>query len=349
LTNIDSYPSQIENQSTCPIIATQNIICSPKNPDLPEDGTPQTTLINRYYDDFVNKDKIQINEDLEDVSDNLEMSPNKSRSDDRLDESSPIIDSSRPENTFDDNHKVAIVSADFFDDFDIPNKPIMYKNKVHTTNDPLMPISKSEPEHDQKLVATTECSDVYDKDKEDDINLITDHILHTMLVELDKDRGINKALNNGEAQEEMPSFLTRGINTDALSIAQYLTELFDKIKQNKDTFLDSLATPLNRDPLEILGHLQDTEEDTNESESENMAFQQSVLPVDLYLENEKQRRINKMTEEEQEAELQKFTLKKLEKARKREIEGILYDEEEFDDDDSIMAEWENIHNKVIFD
>jgi hypothetical protein len=348
LTNIDSYPSQIENQATRPIIATKNIICSPRNPDLPEDATPQSTLINRCYDDFVNKDKIQINEDLEDVSDNIDISPDKKRND-RLDESSPIIDNSRPENSFDDNHKVAISSIDYFDDFEIPDKPIMYKNKVNKNNDPLMPISKSKSEHDRKLVANPESSDVYDKDKEDDINLITDHILHTMLVELDKDRGINKALNNGEAQEEMPSFLTRGISTDALSIAQYLTELFDKIKQNKDTFLDSLATPLNRDPLEILGHLQDTEEGTNESESENMAFQQSVLPVDLYLENEKQRRINKMTEEEQEAELQKFTLKKLEKARKREIEGILYDEEEFDDDDSIMAEWENIHNKVIFD
>jgi hypothetical protein len=30
-------------------------------------------------------------------------------------------------------------------------------------------------------------------------------------------------------------------------------------------------------------------------------------------------------------------------------EGVLYEDEEFDEDESIMAEWENIHNKVIFD
>ena len=150
----------------------------------------------------------------------------------------------------------------------------------------------------------------------------------------------------------MPSFLTRRIQTDTISIAQYLCELFEKIKDDKEIFLESLATPLNRDPLEILGHLQDIEGDSNDSESENVPFQQSVLPVELYLENEKLRRINKMTEEERQAELNKAKQKKKAKLEKLQNEGIIYDSEEFDDDDddeSIMAEWENIHNKVIFD
>lgn len=96
----------------------------------------------------------------------------------------------------------------------------------------------------------------------------------------------------------MPSFLTRGIKTDALAISEYLKELFDKIKDDQEHFLDALSTPLNRDPLEILGHLQDVEGGSENSDSETTPFQQSVLPVELYLENEKERRIAKMTEEE---------------------------------------------------
>lgn len=129
----------------------------------------------------------------------------------------------------------------------------------------------------------------------------------------------------------MPSFLNRGIQTDSLAIMEYLTKLFDKIKIDKDMFLESLATPLNRDPLEILGHLQDIENDSNDSESEAAPFQPSVLPVELYLEIERQNK-NKESKEE--------NLPK---------EGVIYDSDNSEDDDSIMADWENIHNKVIFD
>jgi len=53
----------------------------------------------------------------------------------------------------------------------------------------------------------------------------------------------------------MPSFLTKGIETDLHSIDEYLLDLFLKIKEDRDSFLDSLSTPLNRDPFEILCHL----------------------------------------------------------------------------------------------
>lgn len=148
--------------------------------------------------------------------------------------------------------------------------------------------------------------------------------------------------------EEMPSFLTRGIQTDGLAIMQYLHELFQKIREEKEVFLDSLSTPLNRDPLDILKHLQDIE-GSDQSEADNIPFQQSVLPVELYLENEKQRRLNKMTEEERIEEQSKTQAKKEARIKKMAEEGVLYEEEDFDDDESIMAEWENIHNKVIFD
>jgi len=50
--------------------------------------------------------------------------------------------------------------------------------------------------------------------------------------------------------------LTKGIDTDLHSIDEYLIDLFIKIKEDKEGILDSLSTPLNRDPIEILSHLQ---------------------------------------------------------------------------------------------
>lgn len=56
-------------------------------------------------------------------------------------------------------------------------------------------------------------------------------------------------------EEEMPSFLLKKIDSTIQAVDDYTLELFLKIKEDKDEFLDSLATPLNRDPLEILKHL----------------------------------------------------------------------------------------------
>lgn len=349
---LDSSPFENNNQVVWPA-ATQHIVYSPspKNADLLEANTPKSFHLDNFSNELSKRAKTQINEDLEDVTGNLELQNSFETRNDRSGNSSPIVDHTRPEESFEDAKNASRSSFELLENNDVPDKPTMDKERNHNmgSDDPLMPYVKYESEDDCNLDLSQKDSDILKNEIEDDVNLITDHILHTMLCELDKDRGINRALNNGDAPEEMPSFLTRGIRTDALSIAQYLKELFDKIKEEKETFLDSLSTPLNRDPLEILGHLQDIEEGTNESESENMPFQQSVLPVDLYLENEKRRRINKMSDEERLSELQKLESKKLEKAQKLQNDGILYDSEDFDDDDSIMAEWENIHNKVIFD
>ena len=101
--------------------------------------------------------------------------------------------------------------------------------------------------------------------------------------------------------KDLPSFLTKGIETDLQAIDEYLLDLFLKIKEDKDTFLDALSTPLNRDPFEILCHLQN-----NEFEGDvDMPFQQSVLNVEIYLANEKDRRFWKMSSEQREFEWEK--------------------------------------------
>jgi hypothetical protein len=35
-----------------------------------------------------------------------------------------------------------------------------------------------------------------------------------------------------------------------------MSQIFKKIKDNEDEFIENLSTPLNKDPLEILLHLQ---------------------------------------------------------------------------------------------
>ena len=265
-------------------------------------------------------------------------------------EDSPIVDQTSPDNAFSESVENKDQSENL-ENLSVPDKPTISESLKVTEAQNFKDLSLESPENkkfeDPQLTPESERKPV--DEKEEQGKLIADQLLHLLLCELDDDKGINKAMNTGEEPEEMPSFLMRGIQTDTLSIAQYLNELFDNIKEDKESFLESLATPLNRDPLEILKHLQDIEADSNDSESENIPFQQSILPVELYLENEKLRRINRMSEEERQEEKDKALAKKQIRAQKMQEEGVIFDEDDFDDDESIMAEWENIHNKVVFD
>ncbi|CDW71493.1 iq calmodulin-binding motif family protein [Stylonychia lemnae] len=113
----------------------------------------------------------------------------------------------------------------------------------------------------------------------------------------------------------------RGIKTTMRIVDQYVAQVFKKVKESEDEFVENLSTPLNKDPLEILLHLQNAVLD-NEFENA-VAFQQSVLPVDLYLDLER---------------------------NKQSVQAVDFsDDEDAVNNRSMMGEWENIHNKVIFD
>ena len=47
----------------------------------------------------------------------------------------------------------------------------------------------------------------------------------------------------------------RGIKTTMKIVDQYIMEVFKKVKEGEEDFVDNLSTPLNKDPLEILLHL----------------------------------------------------------------------------------------------
>jgi hypothetical protein len=95
-----------------------------------------------------------------------------------------------------------------------------------------------------------------------------------------------------EPEDDFPQS-KMAIKTDSDTVKYYMHVLFEKINGRVDDFIANLSSPLQRNPLEILMHLQNTQ---YELESfEQMPYQQSVLPVDIYLDIERGR---KRSEEE---------------------------------------------------
>jgi hypothetical protein len=269
---------------------------SPPNYDpKPENPSPQENQaiqIANNDTDFISPIDKQISDELNKLQNQI----NKLSNSEKKDELNDAIENCAVNNTNETGLKPPLAP-----DMELPEKPILNPAISPRSETPtIFEKQDKDPYNDMSNYSdpllTPECKRLESEEKDDQVKLIADELLHLMLCELDEDKGINKALNGGDAPEELPSFLTRGIKTDIETICEYLNELFAKIKEDKEGFLDSLATPLNRDPLEILGHLQDIEGDSNGSDSDSIPFQQSVLHVELYLDNEKQRRINRMTD-----------------------------------------------------
>ena len=194
------------------------------------------------------------------------------------------------------------------------------------------------------------------------------------------------------------------IKTDRNSIKEYSHTLLSKICERKEDFITNLSSPLQRNPLEILMHLQSTFYELEENEQ--LPYQQSVLPVDIYLDIERERRkieeekleinkaeareiyenkkkIKKQQEREKVKEIdqekeekhsdvqgkntnswspENKTLLNSENEKERECEeeknedwesesksSFTKDEELDNKLFNLKCEWENIHNKAIFD
>lgn len=112
-----------------------------------------------------------------------------------------------------------------------------------------------------------------------------------------------------------------GIQTDLGGIERYLEEIIESIMENESEFIDNLLTPISRNPLEMLHLLQNSDLGSYDH-FENIGLRQPVLSLDTYLDLEKQR------EEKRAAEKSA---------------------EEVASEDSALAEFEHIHNKVVFD
>lgn len=99
---------------------------------------------------------------------------------------------------------------------------------------------------------------------------------------------LRESLNDDSPQSRM------AIKTDSLTVKDYMKVLFSKITGKEENFIANLSSPLPRNPLEILMHLQNTLYELEEHEL--LPYQQTVLTVDIYLDIERSR---KKVEEQQ--------------------------------------------------
>ena len=164
-------------------------------------------------------------------------------------------------------------------------------------------------------------------------------------------------------ENEQPNRMA--INTDTESIQSYIKGLFKKVDKGEEEFVSNLSSALQRNPLEILMHLQNTLYELDSFEQ--LPYQPSVLTVDVYLDIERGR---KRVEENELIEKQKILKEEHDKQKLK--DGVTPspipsprsdgdsstsdDRSEFTRDQemnirlfNLKCEWENIHNKVIFD
>eukprot|EP00826_Nyctotherus_ovalis_P057318 TRINITY_DN7830_c0_g3_i2.p1 TRINITY_DN7830_c0_g3~~TRINITY_DN7830_c0_g3_i2.p1 ORF type:complete len:329 (-),score=75.91 TRINITY_DN7830_c0_g3_i2:70-1056(-) len=110
----------------------------------------------------------------------------------------------------------------------------------------------------------------------------------------------------------------RGIYTALWAVGYYIDEVLDEAFKDPEGFVTQLSVPLNRDPLLILGQIQN--EGPDYFEGMDQGITQPVLPIELYF--------------------------ALENVRKPDCveEGPKDPQHE-----AVLVEWSRIHNKCVFD
>ena len=151
--------------------------------------------------------------------------------------------------------------------------------------------------------------------------LVTDAIVDMLLQEVKTNLfperpDQNKQLAREEKKEEKKKL--SGIKTALWNVESYISEVFQEIVKDPERFIASLSIPLNRDPIFILGQIQN--EDSEYFDTIEQIITQPVLPVDFYLDLEHSRKVDSISEVPEDAA-----------------------------HETLLTEWSNIHNKCIFD
>eukprot|EP01022_Parablepharisma_sp_SALTPOND_P015391 TRINITY_DN216_c0_g1_i1.p1 TRINITY_DN216_c0_g1~~TRINITY_DN216_c0_g1_i1.p1 ORF type:complete len:1543 (-),score=252.99 TRINITY_DN216_c0_g1_i1:13996-18465(-) len=152
-------------------------------------------------------------------------------------------------------------------------------------------------------------------------NTIVDEIYAEILTSLGSDLFPKREFPITDLIEKPPEQKPRpprGINTALWNIEAYIDETFREVLKDPESFIASLSIPLNRDPLFILGQIQN--EDNDYFEAIEQIMTQPVLPVELYLALEHMRKVDSIDEVPKDPQ-----------------------------HENLLTEWSNIHNKCIFD
>jgi len=145
------------------------------------------------------------------------------------------------------------------------------------------------------------------------VNVITDQIYNDIIGSLD----VALFPNRSSIPDPLPR-PPRGIHTEFWNVESYIDEVFYEALKDPETFISSLSVPLNRDPLFVLGQIQN--EDNDYFEAIDQVMTQPVLPVELYLTLERTRKIDSIEDEPIDVQ-----------------------------HEALLSEWSNIHNKCVFD
>jgi hypothetical protein len=121
---------------------------------------------------------------------------------------------------------------------------------------------------------------------------------------------------------------------ELLAVEKYLEEVIESIMENESSFIDNLLEPVRRNPLDMLQLLQNSDLGSYEH-FENISLKQPVLNLDLYLDIERNKEEQRLTE--------KANLKIM-----KHLDTNLTPNESSTDDEELI-EFEQIHRKMIFD
>jgi hypothetical protein len=130
-------------------------------------------------------------------------------------------------------------------------------------------------------------------------------------------------------------FEKKGIKTDLFAIEKYVDEIIEEVKQNRPEFMREIIKPLQKNPIDGLFQMQNSEIGSYDHFQTNYT---PVLSLDLYLKLEKRRKDSR------------------EHSRTDHPDGLFdfdaHNEDELRRDGvnkNFLAECQHIHNKVLFD
>ena len=138
-----------------------------------------------------------------------------------------------------------------------------------------------------------------------------------------------------EARQGIKFFEKKGIRTDLFAIERYVDEVQEEIKANRKEFQQEIMKPMNKNPLDQLFQMQNSEIG---SYDHFQTISPPVLNLDLYLKLEKRRKESRDSKNPQAPnglfDFENVTDEELKQ------EGL---------DKNFLAECQHIHNKILFD
>lgn len=178
--------------------------------------------------------------------------------------------------------------------------------------------------------------EINEKDKQSDT--ITNDLFYQILAEVISEPVPKRDLSVFTLQPQVSSRKlidpSKKKEFELMAIEKYLEEVIESIMENESNFIDNLLEPVRKNPIEMLQLLQNSDLGSYEH-FENVSLKQPVLNLDLYLDIERNKEEQRLTDQ-------------ADKIMKNHIEED-FEPQEATTDDEDKIEFEQIHRKMVFD